>query len=57
MVILNILLDAGADKDRLGNSGYLVLHEAWRNGRFEIINILLEAGAERAFGTKIKIRF
>ena len=43
--VVNMLLLAGADKDRLDACGHTPLFEAVRNNHLPVVNVLVEAGA------------
>ena len=45
---MNLLLQAGATVDAVNNDGNTALHEAARNGEIQVVEALLNAGADKA---------
>ena len=46
--IANLLLQAGATVDAVTNDGRTALHSAARNGKIQVVEALLNAGADKA---------
>ena len=44
--VVRLLLEAGADKNSVGNIGFTALMAASRQGHIEVVQVLLNAGAD-----------
>ena len=51
MPLARVLLDAGADVNRQGEGGFTALHSAAQNGDEELVQLLLERGADAGLAT------
>ena len=49
---MELLLDAGADKEKADNNGYTPLHRAAQRGCIDVFGLLLERGADTHARTK-----
>ena len=48
--VVQMLLEAGADKDMINHDGTTALHLASEHGHEEVVQMLLEAGADKDKG-------
>ena len=49
---MELLIDAGADKEKADNSGHTPLHRAAQRGSLDVLGLLLERGADTHARTK-----